>query len=245
MKSLFIAGTDTGVGKTIIAGALASALKIKGLRVGVMKPISCGSREDAEFLMACAGVKEPLDLANPIFLRHPISPNVASAMEKKKIDLMKITRALAIFKKRYECLVIEGCGGLLVPVTPLFAWPASAGRSKGSRQASGGVTDQFFVIDLIPLMKAETILVSRSGLGAINHSLLSLEALKRRKIKPLGIIFNRLNGGPFSIPEQTNSRVISQIAKIPSLGVFPYMRSCAMNCVGKAALKHIDLKKLL
>ena len=100
MRSIFIAGTDTGVGKTIVAGALASALRIRRLKVGVMKPISCGSREDAKFLMACAGIKEPLDLVNPIFLKHPLSPNVAAKIEKKVIDLKKITKALNIFKNR-------------------------------------------------------------------------------------------------------------------------------------------------
>lgn len=245
MKSIFISGTDTGVGKTIIAGALASALRIKGFRVGVMKPVACGGREDAEFLMDCAGIKEPIDLVNPIYLKEPLSPNIAAFREKNKIDLKKITEALAVFKKKYDYLIIEGCGGLLVPITPPFVWPASAGRSKGSQQTSGGVTDKFFVIDLIPLMKAETVLVSRAGLGAINHSLLSLEALKLRKIKPLGVIFNRLSGGPFSVPEETNPKVVSQIGKVPSLGVFPYMKSCASNCAGKAALKHIDLEKLL
>ena len=222
MKSIFIAGTDTGVGKTIIAGALASALKLRGIRVGVMKPISCGSRGDVEFLVKCAGIDEPFDLVNQVYLKHPLSPNVAAEIEKKKIDLKKITRALDVFKKKYDTLVIEGCGGFLVPVT-----------------------DKFFVIDLIPLMKAKTILVSRAGLGAINHSLLSLEALKARKIKPLGIIFNRLSDGPLSIPEQTNPEVVSGLSKIPSLGIFPYMKTCEVNCAGKAFLKHIDLKKLL
>ena len=222
MKILFIAGTDTGVGKTMVAGALASALKLKGFCVGVMKPIACGGREDAEFLMRCAGIQESLDLVNPIYLKRPLSPNVAARMEKTKIDLKKITRALAQLKQRYDTLVVEGCGGLLVPVT-----------------------DKFFVVDLIPLMKAGTLLVSRAGLGAINHSLLSLEALSSRKIKPDGIIFNRLTAGPLSIPEQTNPEVISRIGKIPSLGVFPYMKTCEAHCAGKAFLKHIDLEKIL
>lgn len=222
MRSIFIAGTDTGVGKTIIAGALASALRIKGLRVGVMKPISCGSREDAKFLTACAGIKEPLDLVNPIYLKEPLSPNIAASREKKKIDLKKIVQTLAIFKRKYDYLVIEGCGGLLVPVT-----------------------DKFFVINLIPLMKAETVLVSRAGLGTINHSLLSLEALRLRKIKPLGIVFNRLNSGPLTIPEQTNPKVVSRLGKTKSLGIFPYMKICEAHCAGKAFLKHIDLEKIL
>ncbi|OIO39004.1 MAG: dethiobiotin synthase [Candidatus Omnitrophica bacterium CG1_02_46_14] len=222
MKSIFIAGTDTGVGKTMVAGALAAALRIKGLNVGVMKPVSCGGREDAEFLIKCAGVKDSLDLVNPIYFKHPLSPNVAARIEKIKIDFKKITQALAFFRKKYEYLVIEGCGGLLVPVT-----------------------DKFFVVDLISFMKAKTILVSRAGLGAINHSLLSFEALKLRNIKPLGIIFNRLNGGPMSLPEETNPKIVSRIGKTVSLGVFPFMKTCESDCAGKAFLKHIDFEKIL
>ena len=236
MKPLFIAGTDTGVGKTIVAGALARALRLKGIRVGVMKPIACGGTQDIEFLMDCAGIREPLEFANPISLKFPLSPNVAARLENVKIDLKKIDAALKYFEKKYEILVIEGCGGLLVPVT-----------------------DKFFVVDLIPRMRAETILVSRSGLGAINHSLLSFEALKHRNIKPLGIIFNRLSGGPLSVPEKTNPEEISKIGGVPSLGVFPYMKfsprsvtnpprvlaDCKTDCAGKAFLKHMDLKKIL
>ncbi len=222
MKAIFIAGTDTAVGKTMVAGGLASALRLKGLRVGVMKPISCGGLEDAKFLMACAAVKDPIKYVNPIALKHALSPNVAAEIEKVKIDLEKINQAVSYFKKKYDILIIEGCGGLLVPIR-----------------------DNFLVIDLIPMMKAQTVLVSRSGLGAINHSLLSLEALKRRKIKPLGIIFNRLSGGPLTLPESTNPEVVSKLSGVPFLGVFPYMKSCQVSCAGKAALKHIDLRKIL
>ena len=222
MKSIFIAGTDTGVGKTIVAGALAAALRIKGLRVGVMKPVSCGGREDAVFLAACTGSQVPLDLINPISLTHPLSPNVAAELEGKKIDLRKIDRSLDFFKKRVDWLIVEGCGGLLVPIK-----------------------NDFFVIDLIARMKAKALLVSRSGLGAINHSLLSLEALRTRHIEPTGIIFNRLQRGVLSMPEKTNPDIISKISKVPSLGLFPYIKTCKANCLGKAFLKHIDLKKIL
>ncbi len=222
MATIFVTGTDTAVGKTIIAGGLASALRLKGYSVGVMKPVSCGGREDAEFLMSCAGIRENMDLVNPVFLKHALSPNVAASMEGVKIDLGKIKTAFKTLQKKYDALVIEGCGGLLVPIK-----------------------EDFFVIDLIRLLKARTVLVSRSGLGAINHSLLSVEALKRRRIRPAGIVFNRLSGGNLSIPEKTNPQVVFKITKIPSLGLFPYMKSCAANCAGKAFLKHIDLAKIL
>ena len=206
----------------MVAGGLASALRIKGLSVGVMKPVSCGSREDALFLARCAGAKDSLRRVNPVYLKHPLSPNVAAKLEKKKIDLKKIDASFKALRKRYEYLVIEGCGGLLVPIL-----------------------DDFLVVDLVPLLKAEVVLVSRAGLGAINHSLLSLEALRKRRIEPLGVIFNRLGGGAWTLPEKTNPEVIARIGKTKSLGVFPYMKSCHANCVGKAFLKHIDLAKII
>ena len=223
MKTIFVAGTDTGIGKTIIAGALASALRIRGERVGVMKPIACGGREDAVFLKKCADVSDSLSLVNPISFKHPLAPQVAAALEKKSVLLNKIKDALKIFEKKYDYLVVEGCGGLLVPVK-----------------------NDFFVVDLIPFMKAETLLVSKSGLGAINHSLLSLESLKNRGIACKGVIFNRLTSGPLSVSEKTNPAVISEISGVPFLGMFPYMKlDCHSNCLGKAFLKHIDLEKFL
>ncbi len=224
MKTIFIAGTDTGVGKTVVSGGLAAALKIKGYKVAVMKPVACGSLEDSNFLKACAGSNDPIDLVTPIYLKSPLSPNVAAEIEKKKIDVRKIAAAARKLKqKKYDYLIVEGCGGLLVPVT-----------------------SDFFVVDMIKMLKADTIVVSRSGLGAINHSLLSLEILRARKIRPLGVIFNRLSGGPMSVPEKTNPGVIAGLGHTRSLGMFPYMKmGCAANCLGKAFLKHIDLSKLV
>ena len=189
-----------------------------------MKPVACGSLDDSDFLKACAGSADPIDLITPIYLKNPLSPNVAAALEKKKIEPKKIAAAFEkLIQKKYDYLVVEGCGGLLVPVT-----------------------NDFYVVDIIKMLKAETVLVSRSGLGAINHSLLSLEALHLRKIKPLGILFNRLSGGPLSVPERTNPTVVSEMGRVRALGTFPYMKmDCATNCLGKAFLKHIDLSKLV
>ena len=222
LKSIFVAGTDTAVGKTVVAGALASALRIKGVKVGVMKPIACGGREDAYFLMRCAGIDEDIDLVNPISFTAALSPNVAALLEKKFIDLKAITRAHAALAKKYDALVIEGCGGLLVPL----------GRN-------------VFVIDLIKRLGADSVLVSRSGLGAINHTLLSLEAMRARGLRPEGVILNRLRGGTPDQAESTNPGVIAKTGKIRVLGTFPYLKACHENCAGKAFLKHIDFKKFL
>ena len=224
MKTIFVAGTDTSVGKTVVAGALTAALKLEGYSVAVMKPISCGGLEDAHFLMCCAGADDPMKYVNPVALKHPLSPNVAAKLEKKKIDLAAIDRALAFFRsKRPDFLVVEGCGGLLVPVT-----------------------DDFFVIDLIRRLKADCLLVSRSGLGAINHTLLSVEALRKRKIEPRGLIFNRLASGPLTDAEKTNPAVLQKISRVPALGTFPFMKmSCETGCLGKAFLKHIALSNIV
>ncbi|MBI4353053.1 MAG: dethiobiotin synthase, partial [Candidatus Omnitrophica bacterium] len=165
MKILFVTGTDTGVGKTVIAGALAAALRIKGLRAGVCKPIACGGLEDVDFLRQASDAWDPMPYANPVYLERPLAPSVASFLEKKKPDLRRIDHALRYFRKKYDTLVVEGCGGLLVPITK-----------------------NFFVIDLIARLKCRPLLVSRSGLGTINHSLLSAEALSRRRIRPVGIV---------------------------------------------------------
>jgi len=221
-RSLFIAGTDTAVGKTLVAGALASALVSRGFRVGVMKPVSCGGRQDCDFLLKCARLEEDPELVNPIALKYPLSPNIAARFEKKKIDLSRILAAHRKLRAKYDLLVIEGCGGLLVPIT-----------------------SDLFVIDLISLLGAKTILVSRAGLGAINHSLLSLEALKKRGIEPLGVIFNRTKGGRMGRAEATNPGVIEKIGGTPSLGVFPHLATRQSRTLGEAFLKHIDLKKIL
>jgi len=224
VKTIFIAGTDTGVGKTMVAGALAAALRLRGFNVGVMKPVACGSLDDSRFLKACSGARDPLGLITPIFLKHPLSPNVAARMERKKINVDRVRQAYGqLSNEGYDFLVVEGCGGLLVPIT-----------------------DTFFVIDLIPMMKASVVLVSRSGLGAINHSLLSLEVLRNRGIDPLGVIFNRLSGGPMSVPEQTNPGVVAKSGRVQALGMFPRLKNdCEVECVGKAFLKNVDLKKIV
>ena len=159
----------------------------------------------------------------PGYLKHPLSPNVAATLEKKKIDVRAIDRVFDLLRKEYDVMLIEGCGGLLVPIT-----------------------DDFLVVDLIRRLKSRCVLVSRSGLGAINQSLLSIEALRKRKIEPVGIVFNRLSGGVLTDAEKTNPGVISKISGVKSLGMFPYMRSdCPTDCAGKAFLKHIDLAKIV
>lgn len=193
LKGVFIAGTDTGVGKTYVACALAHALRKKNIDVGVMKPFATGSRQDVVLLRRAAGVKDSLDRVNPIFLKKPLAPWVAARLEKRKIKNQKICNAYSLLKERHSFMIVEGVGGLLVPI----------GKN-------------FFVLDLISQLKLPVILVARAGLGTINHTLLSLGALRRKKIRVLSVILS--NTGQ-SLAEKTNPDVLKHFSNVPILSL--------------------------
>ncbi|MFA6431615.1 MAG: dethiobiotin synthase [Candidatus Margulisiibacteriota bacterium] len=194
MPGVFITGTDTGVGKTHITYLLAKELLSEGLDVGVMKPISCGPNNDndAIYLKKKLALKDSLDLINPIRLKYPLSPYAAAMTQDKKINLKKIFNAYKLLSKKHDLVLVEGVGGALVPITK-----------------------NYFVADLIKDMGIPAIIVARAGLGTINHTLLTLEALASRKIPILGIIMNGYTGKERS--EKTNAEVIEKLTGVPIL----------------------------
>src|SRR4051812_15335869 len=115
-KGLFVTGTDTEVGKTVVACGIARLLKSRGLKVGVMKPIATGSRDDVQRLKAAAGCAEVLDVINPQFFKAPLAPTVAANLERKEIDMDAIYRAYWFLQKHYDLLIVEGIGGVKVPL---------------------------------------------------------------------------------------------------------------------------------
>ncbi|HXV28180.1 MAG TPA: dethiobiotin synthase, partial [bacterium] len=148
---IFITGTDTGVGKTVVAAGLALALKERGMKVGVMKPVATGClgangslvSEDAVYLWEAAENEYPA-LTNPLRLRNPLAPHVAATLEKKEIDIKKIHDAYRELQKHYDFLIVEGIGGLFVPITK-----------------------DYYVSHLIREMRLPLVIVARSGLGSI------------------------------------------------------------------------------
>ena len=159
-KNYFISGTDTDVGKTII-----SSILVKKLKASYYKPIQCGldknNKKDSEIIQALSGGGKIYK--ETYFFKSPVSPYVASILEKKKISITKI---LKIKKKLSENLIIEGAGGLYVPVT-----------------------QNFLMIDLIKKFNFPLILVCRTKVGTINHTLMSLEIIKKKRINLFGLIF--------------------------------------------------------
>ena len=200
-RGLFITGTDTGVGKTIVAAGLAASLRNSGMDIGVMKPIETGfSRRssDAVFLKKIAGVKDSLDSICPYRLKHPLSPFTAARIESVSIRFGTIARAYEALSQSHRALLVEGAGGLLVPIT----------RER-------------MMADLVLYLKLPVLIISRAGLGTINHTLLSVEAARRRGVEVAGVIFNHL-GPRRGLAERTNPSVIRHFVDVPILGEIPY-----------------------
>jgi dethiobiotin synthetase len=199
--NLFITGTDTAVGKTHITAALLAELRRRGVSAAAFKPIACGpgGRRDAEIYAGIMDHEQPLDVINPVYLRHPLAPSVAAKIERKRIDLRKILRAYQQLAANYSVVLVEGAGGLLVPIR-----------------------ENYFVADLARALKLPLVIVARLGLGTINHSLLTLRQANASGLKIVGLVLNDTAGGRHGLAENTNIRVLPKLCKVPLLGVVPH-----------------------
>lgn len=203
-KAIFVTGTDTGVGKTVVTAALARLLRDRGINVGVMKPVTSGCvdrggrlvSEDAELLAWAAGV--PLDdNCTPYCLRTPIAPSVAATRENVRIDFSRIGEAFERLKGCHDYVLVEGAGGLMVPL-------------------SGGL----MVADLVLALKLPLLVVARPNLGTINHTVLTCFAAKQLGIEVRGTIINSYPPQP-DTAEEYAPHLIDSLSGVPLLGVFP------------------------
>ena len=196
---IFITGTGTEIGKTVIAGGFAASLKALGTNVGVMKPISTGDTADARFLKHAAQVDDALSLINPIYLRHPLAPAVAARMEEKEIDLSHIETAFAKLQRKYDFVIVEGVGGIAVPIQ-----------------------DDFLVVHLINTLQLPILIVAQAGLGTLNHTLLTVGFARQFNIQIAGIVLNGLRPELAGLAEATNPLEIERLTGVPVIGVVPY-----------------------
>jgi dethiobiotin synthetase len=206
-KGIFITGTDTGVGKTLVACGLAALLKDMGSNIGVMKPAETGCEErdekllaqDAFYLKEASGCEEPLEKICPYQLRDPLAPSVAAAREGIKIDVGEIARIYEEISAAHDITIVEGAGGLLVPLLPHYTYA-----------------------DLVGLLKMPVIVVAANRLGVINHLLLTLEHASCRGLRVLGYVLNQLEGQT-SLAAQTNAEALLSLTATPCLGQIPYL----------------------
>jgi len=206
IKGIFITGTDTDVGKTWVAAGLTAALRQRGVKAVYFKPVQSGCpREggrliptDADFARTLAGLSEPLEVLTPIALRLPVAPGVAAAQEGVAVDLVSIAAGIRDLAGRYEFLVVEGAGGLYVPL----------------------IGTHFLVLDLIRWLRLSLVVVARAGLGTINHTALTVKAAQAADIEVAGVILNRYPESP-GLAEETNPGVIEALTGVPILGRLP------------------------
>lgn len=198
-NAIFITATDTHVGKTVATYALGTMFKARGYDIGVMKPVQCGGN-DARFLKTRLNIADGMDLINPCYAKEPLSPHLAFKRAGKNVDIKKIKKAFELLCQKHDVVLVEGAGGLMAPL----------------RQ-------NYFNADLVRDLNIPIIIVSRLGLGTINHTVLTVNQAKAYGLKIDGIIFSDINPKSKSLAERTNPREIEKITKVKVLGIIPYL----------------------
>lgn len=227
LKSLFITGTDTDVGKTYVTAGLAVVLRKSGIDVGVMKPFAAGKEqkkgfksEDVEIIANAAQVNDPEILLNPQFFPIPASPYTAMKTLKIKPKVDLILSSFKNLSKLHSMLLVEGMGGIMTPILK-----------------------NYFVTNLIKDMKIPSVLVTRTKVGTINHTLMTVKMCEKYKIPIKGIIINDFDSNGYKIKDLT--RDIEDLTRIPVLGSIPFIDNFSDSSLNKIFKKNLNLKLLL
>lgn len=229
-KGLFVTGTDTGVGKTFLACGLASWLKNAGYKVGVLKPAETGCQgsggnlvpQDAVALKEASGCEAPLEKICPYPLRDPLAPSVAAERQGVKVDIDRLRHLYGEIGSVHDLVIVEGAGGLLVPILPSYTYA-----------------------DLARVLKLPLVVVAANRLGVINHLLLTLEHAACRGLRVLGYVLNQMEPEP-SLAAETNREVLASLTAVPCLGELPYLEGPATRKVARLEVieERIDLQLL-
>jgi dethiobiotin synthetase len=194
--SVFVTGTDTGVGKTTFTVWLLQRLRARGLRVAGYKPICCGDRNDATQLLAASSPGLTIDEVNPIWLRTPAAPLTAATAEAREIDRAALGSGFVWLKERFDFVAVEGVGGWRVPIT----------------------TD-YFTSDLAAELRLRVLVIARNRLGCLNHVFLTLLAIEGAGLQCAGVILNDLSLEP-EIATTTNAEILRRCLPLPILARF-------------------------
>ena len=226
MKSLFITGTDTDVGKTYIAAGLAVTFRKMGMDVGVMKPFAAGraqkkgyKSEDIVILSRAAMACDPENLVNPQFFKISASPYTAWKTLKTKPKVSKILSSFKKLSKLHDVLLVEGMGGIMTPILK-----------------------DYYITNLIKEMKIPTVIVSRSKVGTVNHTIMTVKMCEKYKIPVKGIIINNFDDG---YPVSELKRDLQNLTGIKVLGSIPFLKDMSDASLYRIFKKNIDLKSLL
>lgn len=236
-SGLFVTATDTDIGKTYISGAIAAALRLRGINTGVMKPVASGGvygkdgilrSEDAGFLMEAAGFsEESRQDVNPVCLFPALTPAVAAIESGTVIEPKRLVEACKGMLRRKEFTIIEGVGGILAPI-----W------------------EDYLVADMIQDLSLPVLIITRPNLGTINHTVLTVDYAQRHGIHVGGIIINHWNQEEIGVRERSNWEYIERLSKVPVLGAFPTVAGLvageqAMRQLGDLAERQLDIDRIL
>ena len=207
---LFVTGTDTGVGKTLIAGGIAKILTDNGLKVGVFKPIATGCHHswdglvshDTEFLCYCANSDLLLSTITPISYATAALPIVSAAHEGNPIDFNRIAAAYKDICENSDIVVVEGIGGGRVPLTM-----------------------EFDLLDLAAEFALPVVIIARLSPGTINHTLMTIDCIRAAELKIAGVVINGYDATEATVAEDTAPQVISQFGGVNILSVVPFDES--------------------
>ncbi|MDF9408079.1 MAG: ATP-dependent dethiobiotin synthetase BioD 1 [Pelotomaculum sp. PtaB.Bin013] len=234
-KGLFITGTDTGVGKTVITGGLAGVFRKNGVKAAAFKPVQTGGiesgegllSEDALFYQAAAGLPYSRDM-NPYCFRMPLSPNIAARVSEQIIDPAYLVDKYHNLTCENDFVLVEGAGGLCVPL----------------------VDYGFTMADLAHLLGTPLLVVARPGLGTINHTVLTVRYALWSGLEVKGIIINGYREEQATLAERTNPEVIEGMTGVPILGIVPYLpeMSVESGCAGgllETIEEKVDWRRLM
>src|SRR3954453_8903446 len=206
MRGVFVAGTDTGVGKTILAAAICAALAARGEKVAAFKPAVTGLDEeppegwarDHELLASVASAGQSADQVAPLQYGPPVSPHYAAELAGEQIEPNELLAKARTVSEHADALVCEGVGGLMVPLTP-----------------------GYLIRDLALDLELPLVIAARPGVGTINHTLLTLEAARTAGLDVRGVVLTPWEGG--GVPE-SNLETIELIGNVPVTSLPPITR---------------------
>ena len=226
LKSFFVTGTDTDVGKTYITAGLAVTFRKMGLDVGVMKPFAAGTAqkkgfksEDINILSKSARVNDPENLINPQFFKISASPYTAWKKLKIKPKVSTILSSFKKLSKLHETILVEGMGGVMTPILK-----------------------DYYITDLIKDMNIPALIVTRSKIGTVNHTIMTVKMCEKYKIPVKGIIINDFDAG-YPIKQLTSD--LQNLTGVKVLGSIPFLKDLNSTSLYRIFKKNIDLKSLL
>jgi dethiobiotin synthetase len=226
MNSFFVTGTDTDVGKTCVSAAIAKHLHDNNVDVGVMKPFASGYKtttdsvsSDVEILIKYSGAKDPIDLVNPYYFEIPTSPYDACKQLNLEIDISNVIESYKQLTSIHDVVIVEGIGGIMTPISK-----------------------NYFVSDLISDLQLESIIVTGSKIGAVNHLMLTYEHALQKKLKLKGLLVNQNVSDGYELSNLKHQ--IFGLTGNKVFGAIPFQKSFNIDSYVKNFSNFVDISDL-